>query len=60
MRPEALTPEVWDYVFLDGPLPADSGVPAEALQAMRREFDFWYPFDVRVGAHNFCNILVVA
>ena len=47
-------------MFLDGPLPADSGVPAEALQAMRREFDFWYPFDVRVGAHNFCNILVVA
>lgn len=45
-----MTPEVWDYVFLEGPLPQDSGIPAATLHSMRREFDFWYPFDVRVSA----------
>lgn len=52
--PKALTPEVWDYIFMDGPLPRDSAIPAETLQTMRREFEFWYPFDLRVSIrHNF-------
>lgn len=53
VRPEDVTPEVWDFIFLDGPQPQHTAIPAEALQAMRREFQFWYPFDLRVRfMHN--------
>jgi hypothetical protein len=50
VRPEDVTPEVWDYVFLDGPAPSGSGISGETLAAMRREFEFWYPWDLRVRA----------
>ncbi|CAG9463515.1 unnamed protein product [Pedinophyceae sp. YPF-701] len=50
--PEALTDEVWDHVLGDGPAPADCAVPADALAAMKREFNFWYPFDLRVSGKD--------
>ena len=31
------------------PAPKDSALPADTLEAMRREFEYWYPFDLRVG-----------
>ena len=49
MKAEDLTSEVWDYIFLAGPQPQHSAIPAQTLQALRREFEFWYPFDLRVG-----------
>ena len=49
MKAEDLTSEVWDYIFLAGPEPQHSAIPAQTLQALRREFEFWYPFDLRVG-----------
>ena len=33
--------QVWDFVYLDGPEPADGRIPSELLQTMRREFEFW-------------------
>jgi len=33
--------QVWNYIYLDGPEPADSRIPSELLQTMRREFEFW-------------------
>ncbi len=56
MKPEDLTNDVWDYVFMSGPQPQHSAIPAQTLVALRREFEFWYPFDLRVGPHNifFC------
>ena len=56
MKPEDLTSEVWDYVLLGGPQPQHSAIPAQTLAALRREFEFWYPFDLRVGLHH--NIFV--
>ena len=35
-------------MFLDSPMPSGSGVSEETLAAMRREFEFWYPWDLRV------------
>lgn len=49
MAPEDLTNEVWDFIFLEGPEPKHSAIPVQTLQALRREFEFWYPFDLRVG-----------
>lgn len=44
------TDEVFDYVFKKGAMPA--GAPAAPLLAMRREFEFWYPLDLRVSGKD--------
>jgi leucyl-tRNA synthetase len=54
VKPESLTHEVFDYVFFGkGEAKAvwkTSGINAEQLEAMRSEFLYWYPFDLRVSA----------
>jgi leucyl-tRNA synthetase len=54
IKPEALTHEVFDYVFYGkgsaAALSKASGVSAEILREMREEFLYWYPFDLRVSA----------
>lgn len=47
------TDELFDFVFLGKPAPA--GLPAEPLAAMRREFEFWYPLDLRVSGKDLIN-----
>ncbi|MEM2906287.1 MAG: leucine--tRNA ligase [Candidatus Bathyarchaeia archaeon] len=51
IRPEQLTREVFDYVFLGkGDLSKVSGIcglTPDVLEAMRREFLYWYPVDLR-------------
>jgi leucyl-tRNA synthetase len=49
---EHLTSEVWDYIYLGGDLPTNTPIPAELLQKMRREFEYWYPFDLRVSGKD--------
>ena len=43
-----VTDEVWDHVLLGAPAPHECALPAGLLARMRREFLFWYPFDLRV------------
>jgi len=52
IEPKDLTNEVWDFVFLDGPLPKDCKIPRETMEKMRHEFRFWYPVDVRVSGKD--------
>ena len=53
IKPEDLTMEVWDYVFLGGEMPGEGcAVPAETLTQMRKEFEYWYPFDLRVSGKD--------
>lgn len=40
---------MWDHIFLGKPAPANCAVPPELLARMRREFEYWYPFDLRVS-----------
>lgn len=48
-----MTKEVWDFIFFsEAPLPQQSGVAAEKLQQLRREFNYWYPVDVRVSGKD--------
>jgi leucyl-tRNA synthetase len=51
---EALTREVFDYVFCGKgettPICQASDIPADILELMRKEFLYWYPFDLRVSA----------
>jgi len=54
IRPEQLTKEVFDYVFLGkGDLKRtaeNSGIEPAVLREMREEFTYWYPVDLRVSA----------
>ncbi|MCW4044291.1 MAG: leucine--tRNA ligase [Candidatus Bathyarchaeota archaeon] len=54
IKPEALTREVFDYIFYGKGKPSEVGekvqIDAETLKAMRNEFLYWYPFDLRISA----------
>jgi len=54
IEPEALTRDVFDYIFYGKgeatPICKESDIPADILEAMRQEFLYWYPFDLRVSA----------
>ena len=42
----------WDYVFQGKPWSDAIRVPREAADACRREFEYWYPFDLRVSGKD--------
>ncbi|KAL4791213.1 hypothetical protein BDV19DRAFT_314022 [Aspergillus venezuelensis] len=56
IKPEQMIDEVWDYVFcrreISDELISKSGLSNDALQALRREFEYWYPLDVRVSGKD--------
>ncbi|ORX89488.1 leucyl-tRNA synthetase [Basidiobolus meristosporus CBS 931.73] len=52
IRPEQLTDSVWDYLFCDAPMPTDTEIPELTLKALKREFDYFYPLDVRVSGKD--------
>ncbi|KAH1496911.1 hypothetical protein LV164_001601 [Aspergillus fumigatus] len=56
IKPEQMTDEVWDYIFtrreLSDELISKSGISKDALLKMRREFEYWYPLDVRVSGKD--------
>ncbi|KAG1663339.1 hypothetical protein FOA52_004101 [Chlamydomonas sp. UWO 241] len=52
IKPEDVTDEVWDYVLLGGALPTGCGISEMTLAKMRREFEYWYPFDLRVSGKD--------
>ncbi|XP_052892529.1 leucine--tRNA ligase, cytoplasmic [Anopheles moucheti] len=50
---EDMTPEVWDYIFFaDAKPPAQSRIKRDALEQLKREFNFWYPVDLRVSGKD--------
>lgn len=52
ITPDKLTREVFDYIFHDTTYPENCGIPKETLDAMRQEFRYWYPVDLRVSAKD--------
>jgi leucyl-tRNA synthetase len=56
IRPDQMTPEVWDYVFSRSktaePALQTTDISVDSLNALRREFDFWYPMDVRCSGKD--------
>ncbi|KAJ0987203.1 hypothetical protein J5N97_005559 [Dioscorea zingiberensis] len=51
VKPEQMKDEVWDYIFCAGPVPV-SDIPASLLNNMKQEFEYWYPFDLRVSGKD--------
>uniref|UniRef100_A0A6U2REQ0 leucine--tRNA ligase n=1 Tax=Leptocylindrus danicus TaxID=163516 RepID=A0A6U2REQ0_9STRA len=47
-----LTDEVFDFVFNNADMPADSKVAATVLEKMQKEFRYWYPMNLRVSAKD--------
>ncbi|KAI9038161.1 leucine--tRNA ligase CDC60 [Aspergillus affinis] len=56
VKAEQMTDEVWDYVFtrreINDELVSKSGISKDSLQQLRREFEYWYPLDVRVSGKD--------
>jgi leucyl-tRNA synthetase len=51
--PEEMTDEVWDYLFCrTEEIPAGTSIKKESLEMMRREFEYWYPLDVRISGKD--------
>ena len=59
VRADQMTDDVWDYVFarreLDSGVVEKTGISKQALEAMRREFEYWYPLDMRVSGKDLIN-----
>ncbi|SPO26174.1 probable CDC60 - leucine--tRNA ligase, cytosolic [Ustilago trichophora] len=47
IKAEELTDEIWDYILGDSAFPADSTIPKEKAEVLRREFRYFYPMDLR-------------
>ncbi|KKY24094.1 putative leucyl-trna synthetase [Phaeomoniella chlamydospora] len=51
IKPEQMTDEAWDCVFGNADVSEDvvkrSGISQESFEKMRREFEYWYPLDIR-------------
>lgn len=53
IKPEELTPEVWDYIFFPNtPFPKKSSIAKAKLDKLKSEFEYWYPMDLRVSGKD--------
>jgi leucyl-tRNA synthetase len=54
IKPAQMTDETWEYIFGIGEEPK-SDISKDTLDAMRREFTYWYPLDVRISGKDLIN-----
>ncbi|KAA0056774.1 leucine--tRNA ligase [Cucumis melo var. makuwa] len=52
VKPEQMTDEVWDFVFCGAAEPKSTGISQSILNKMKQEFEYWYPFDLRVSGKD--------
>lgn len=53
ITPKDMTGEVWDYIFFkETPYPKSTKIKKEHLDLLRREFEYWYPVDLRVSGKD--------
>lgn len=51
VTPEQTSDQFWDYIFELSPNRPE-GIPHEVVDRMRREFQYWYPYDCRVSGKD--------
>lgn len=50
---DQMTAEVWDYIFFNNAkYPKNSKIKKEHLELLKREFNYWYPVDLRVSGKD--------
>ncbi|EAU87569.1 leucine-tRNA ligase [Coprinopsis cinerea okayama7 len=52
ITPEQMTDEIWEYIFCNGPFPSPSPIPKEKVDALKHEYEYFYPFDIRSSAKD--------
>ncbi|EFC50382.1 predicted protein [Naegleria gruberi] len=52
VKPEQLTDDIWSYIFHGKPLTSTNGINQEVLDSLRKEFQYWYPVDLRVSGKD--------
>ncbi|CAO3655639.1 unnamed protein product [Mucor hiemalis] len=52
VKPEQLTDAAWDYIFKIGDAPTDTDIPAATFTALRREYEYFYPLDLRASGKD--------
>ena len=53
VSPDQMTDEIWDYLFCrTQTVPAGTTIKQESLDLMRREFEYWYPLDLRCSGKD--------
>lgn len=55
IAPEQMTDEIWEYIFVDGRWPANAPLPKEKADALKHEYEYFYPFDVRSSGKDLIN-----
>uniref|UniRef100_A0A6A7G3Q8 leucine--tRNA ligase n=2 Tax=Hirondellea gigas TaxID=1518452 RepID=A0A6A7G3Q8_9CRUS len=50
--PNDLTDEFFNAIFFGSEIPQNCKIPKETIDTMRREFNFWYPMDLRVSGKD--------
>ncbi|KAG5339737.1 hypothetical protein C0989_003925 [Termitomyces sp. Mn162] len=52
ITPDQMTDEIWEYIFCDGPFPDPSPLAREKADALKHEYSYFYPFDIRSSAKD--------
>ncbi|KAI9279652.1 leucyl-tRNA synthetase [Sporodiniella umbellata] len=52
IKADQMTDGVWNYIFRLGEYPADCGVPQATLDTLKREYEYFYPLDVRASGKD--------
>ncbi|KAG6809080.1 hypothetical protein H0H92_001688 [Tricholoma furcatifolium] len=52
ITPEQMTDEIWEYIFANGPFPSPSPLERAKADALKHEYNYFYPFDVRSSAKD--------
>ncbi|EEF35924.1 leucine--tRNA ligase, cytoplasmic isoform X2 [Ricinus communis] len=52
IQPAQMTDEVWDFIICGGSYPKSSDISSSVLEKMKHEFEYWYPFDLRVSGKD--------
>jgi leucyl-tRNA synthetase len=47
ITPDQMTDEIWGWLLADGPWPSDPPLAREQADALKHEYDYFYPFDIR-------------
>ncbi|KAI8893706.1 hypothetical protein BC833DRAFT_607486 [Globomyces pollinis-pini] len=54
IKPSDMTDEVWSHIFTNSPI-KNSKIPADTLKLMKREFEYFYPMDLRTSGKDLIN-----